>query len=76
MRVAVLLILLLASTACPDEQTGPLEGDCFDGDRTCAGDQQYQECVDGLWSDPTTCPPEGNPPLEIPTYCNDGLCTP
>lgn len=70
------LVFALALVGCPEGQTGPLEGDCFEGDRTCAGDQQFQECVDGAWSEPARCPPEGEPPVEIPTYCNDGLCTP
>ncbi len=72
MRRALLAALLL----CACDPGGPAEGACEEGERTCAGDQDFQECVDGEWTDPTRCPPDGDPPLEIITYCNDGLCTP
>lgn len=58
------------------EPQGPADGPCTEGERTCAGDQEFQECVDGEWTDASRCPPEGEPPLDIITYCNDGLCTP
>ncbi len=72
--IRAIIVIVLLGAAC--DPGGPAEGACDDGDRLCSGDQEFQECVDGEWTEPTRCPPEGEPPLEIITYCNDGLCTP
>ena len=77
--VSILLALsplVMSLLGCGPENTGPVEGDCATDDRICAGDQEFQRCVDGEWGEPSRCPPQGEEPLEIPTYCNDGLCTP
>ncbi len=76
MKPLLILYAGLLLTACDPAGDGPFEGDCEVDERTCAGDQEFQECIEGEWSEPIRCPPEGEPPLEIRTFCNDGLCTP
>jgi hypothetical protein len=71
----VLSLVLLLMPACVEEQ-GPADGFCEPDERICASDREFQRCVDGEWGDPQECPPEGEPPFDIRTFCNTGLCTP
>jgi hypothetical protein len=77
-RVAARALPVLASffVACAPGDVDE-DGPCEDGTRRCASLRDYEECVDGTWSEPLDCPPEEAPSgLSIETICDEGACHP